>query len=146
MPALIAAAALVAAATITGLALRASQGHARRGSGERIAPADVALHADAFGDRVTLLQFSTEFCARCPGVRRALRAIADELPGVGHADVDLTHRADIASRYDVLQTPTTFVLDRHGRVAARIGGVPDRNLRELVEDVAAGRPATASRH
>jgi thiol-disulfide isomerase/thioredoxin len=136
--ALLAALGLVLAATAVGLILGATQGRVRSGSRERIEPADVGLTADAFGERITLLQFSTEFCSRCPGVRRMLTAVADELPGTVHADVDLTHRPDIATRYDVLQTPTTLVLDRRGVVTARIGGVPDRaRIRTLLAELAA---------
>jgi len=55
-------------------------------------------------------------------------------------DVDLTHRADLARRFNVLQTPTTLVLDRAGRVRARVGGVPNRaalhaHLDDLARDV-----------
>jgi hypothetical protein len=39
-------------------------------------------------------------------------------------EVDITHRPDIASRFNVLQTPTTLVLDNSGAIAARIGGAP----------------------
>jgi len=38
--------------------------------------------------------------------------------------VDLTHRPDLSTRYRVLQTPTTFVVDGSGAVRARFHGVP----------------------
>ncbi|KQQ95600.1 hypothetical protein ASF62_03585 [Leifsonia sp. Leaf325] len=90
-----------------------------------VTPADVDSD-EQFGENATLLQFSTEFCSRCPQTRVVLGAIAGEHVGVRHLDVDLTHRPDIARRYNVLQTPTTLILDGRGTVRARVGGAPDR--------------------
>ncbi|MHC2999205.1 TlpA family protein disulfide reductase [Microbacterium sp. HJ5] len=89
------------------------------------------LGADGLGEVATLLQFSTELCARCPGVHRTLSSIADSHEGVRHLDVDLTHRPDIARHFNVLQTPTTLVLDRHGAIRTRFGGAPSREVLEL---------------
>jgi thiol-disulfide isomerase/thioredoxin len=122
VPPLLVAVALVALATGIGLAWRLADGRARRGSGTTIAAGDVGAAPAAFGEAATLLQFSTETCARCPGTRRVLAAIAADRPGVRHVEVDLTHRVDLASRFGVLATPTTFVLDRQGRVRTRIVG------------------------
>ena len=87
--------------------------------------------AHSLGSTATLLQFSTELCARCPGVHRTLAAVADSRPGVRHLDVDLTHRPDIAKHFHVLQTPTTLILDSDGIVQTRFGGVPNREVLEL---------------
>jgi hypothetical protein len=89
------------------------------------------LGGDSLGEVATLLQFSTELCARCPGVHRTLAAIAGDREGVRHLDVDLTHRPDIARHFHVLQTPTTLVLDGAGVVQTRFGGVPSRDVLEL---------------
>jgi len=117
--------ALLAGTTVLGLLWRVRQGRVTQVSGQIIRQADVAA-TTAFGQTATLLQFSTELCARCPGTRRLLGAVADSRPGVVHVDVDLTHRADLANRYSILQTPTTLILDGAGRVRARVGGAPNR--------------------
>jgi thiol-disulfide isomerase/thioredoxin len=101
----------------------------RRVSAEVVEPQ--RLGADALGETATLLQFSTEMCARCPGVHRQLSAMADSHEGVRHLDVDLTHRPDIAKHFSVLQTPTTLILDRDGVIQTRFGGVPNREVVEL---------------
>lgn len=90
--------------------------------------ADLGLteEQDAFGTRATLVQFSTAICARCPATRRLLGAVAAEHPGVTHVDVDLTHRVDLARRFEVLQTPTLLVLDAERVPRARISGPPPR--------------------
>lgn len=89
------------------------------------------LGAQRLGEVATLLQFSTEMCARCPGVHRTLSSIASARDGVRHLDIDLTHRPDIAKHFHILQTPTTLVLDRRGVVQTRFGGAPSRDVLEL---------------
>jgi thiol-disulfide isomerase/thioredoxin len=113
-----------------GVFLRWRQGRPRRHiPHEVVDPA--RLGADGLGESATLLQFSTELCARCPGVHRTLAAVADRHEGVRHLDVDLTHRPDIAKHFHVLQTPTTLILDRDGVVQTRFGGAPNRDVLEL---------------
>lgn len=127
------AAALLAVATITGVVLRRRDGRRRDGGSLRFDPKDAT--SSELGSRATLVQFSTELCARCPQVRRLLHTYAAEGDGVRHVEVDLTHRPDLSARYRVLQTPTTFVVDHSGAVRARFHGVPDRHA--LTEAVAA---------
>ncbi|MWV60243.1 hypothetical protein GRS92_15530 [Rathayibacter sp. VKM Ac-2754] len=80
------------------------------------------------GGVATVVQFSTEFCTRCPAVHRMLADISRQRPGVVHLDVDLTHRADLADRFHVRQTPTLLVLDADGVPRTRIGGAPTRGV------------------
>jgi thiol-disulfide isomerase/thioredoxin len=128
--ALIVLTALLAVTVSLGVLLRWAQTRPRRvDPGESVDPQ--RLGADALGDRATLLQFSTEFCGRCPGVHRTLADVASQRDGVVHLDVDLTHRPDIAKHFQVLQTPTTLILDRKGVVRTRFGGAPGRDVLEL---------------
>ena len=123
--------ALVAATTVAGVVWRRRQGTAgrvRRRAAVVVSPSDVSDGTVAFGSRATLLQFSTEFCASCPATRRMLGAVASSSVGVTHVDVDLTHRPDLANRYGILQTPTTFILDETGTVVSRIGGSARRDV------------------
>jgi thioredoxin-related protein len=39
-----------------------------------------------------------------------------------HIEVDITNRLDLANKFNILQTPTTLVLDKRGAVTSRIGG------------------------
>jgi thiol-disulfide isomerase/thioredoxin len=125
---------LVAVSTILGLAYRSRDGKIRRArdgqaatahSVEVVRPEHVDASADQpFGASATLLQFSTEFCARCPATRVLLQKTAGSRAGVQHVDIDLTHRPDLATKYNILQTPTTFLLDADGQLRSRIGGAP----------------------
>jgi thiol-disulfide isomerase/thioredoxin len=113
---------LVLAATLLGFLHRATQGRARTISDARI----VSIDGVALGGRATLLQFSTEVCAPCKSTARVLDDLAARTEEVTHVDLDVTHRPELASRYRVLQTPTTFILDADGAVRARIGGAVRR--------------------
>ncbi|HEY0249261.1 MAG TPA: thioredoxin family protein [Gryllotalpicola sp.] len=118
--------ALVAVATTVGLLWRRGNGRVRASApqaSESLTPADVGSSA-AFGSRATLLQFSTEYCAYCPATRRLLGSVAERTAGVVHIDVDLTDSPELARRFRILQTPTTFLLDGAGAVRGRIGGAP----------------------
>ncbi|HZU94831.1 MAG TPA: thioredoxin family protein [Microbacterium sp.] len=132
LSALLIAAALLVVAVIAGVVVRLVDGRRRGGGHLRFDAADAA---GELGTKATLVQFSTEMCARCPQVRRMLGAIASVDDGLAHVEVDLTHRPDLSSRYRVLQTPTTFLVDGAGVVRARFNGVPHRHA--LAEALAA---------
>ncbi len=118
---------LVAVATLAGVVWKSRQGAARTW-----APSDAldpqlfappsAPEPAPFGERATLVQFSTEFCSSCPSTRRVLSAISARNDDVAYLDVDVTDRADLVRRFSILQTPTTLILDRDGVVRTRIGG------------------------
>lgn len=111
---------LVALATAAGLVWRARTGRVRAARADLVTASDVG--AAGLGSRATLVQFSTAFCAQCPGTARVLDAVARERDGVEHLDVDLTVRPELARRFGVLQTPTTLLLDARGAVRGRIAG------------------------
>jgi thiol-disulfide isomerase/thioredoxin len=120
---------LVISATAIGLLWRKTSGRIRTDLGDTVI--DLAgLSAGAVaGRQATLLQFSTEVCAACATTSATLRSVASELAGfaqagVVHLEVDVTRRADIASRFNLLQSPTTLILDDRGVIRARIGGAP----------------------
>jgi thiol-disulfide isomerase/thioredoxin len=128
--ALVVLAVLLAATVLLGAFLQWRQNRPQRHISHEVIQPE-RLGADGLGEFATLLQFSTELCARCPGVHRTLAAVADEHPGVRHLNVDLTHRPDIARHFHVLQTPTTLILDRDGAIQTRFGGAPSRDVLEL---------------
>jgi thiol-disulfide isomerase/thioredoxin len=76
------------------------------------------------GERATLLQFSSAFCAPCRATRRLLADVASAVPGVTHVEVDAEHHLDLVRALGVLRTPTTLVLDADGREVSRAAGMP----------------------
>ena len=92
----------------------------------------------SLGERATLLQFSSAFCAPCRATRQVLGTIADSVPGVVHVEVDAESHLDLVRRLDIRRTPTTLVLDASGHEIRRASGVPrnDEVLAVLGEAVA----------
>lgn len=114
----------------------------------RRAPAARARHVSAdelglsasadFGETATLVQFSTQFCSRCPGTARLLRNETHGLDGVEHIEIDLTDQIEIARRFNILKTPTTLVLDENRHLRARIIGAPTASaVRDELEKIGA---------
>ena len=125
---------LVALATVLGLVWRSAQGRVRHTDGRTVVRASDLPGVTRLARGATLLQFSTEVCAPCRATRVVLGDVASRRTDVEHVDLDLTHRPDLASRFNILQTPTTFILDRRGVVRARIGGAPRRDALTLELD------------
>lgn len=78
---------------------------------------------DELGERATLLQFSTAFCAPCRATRQVLADVAASFPGVAHVEVDAEQHLDVVRRLGVERTPTTLVLDPAGAEVGRAAGV-----------------------
>lgn len=76
------------------------------------------------GEKATLVQFSSAFCAPCRATRRILTDVAGVVPGVVHVEVDAEQHLDLVRRLDVLRTPTTLVLDAAGHEVTRAAGAP----------------------
>ena len=118
---------LVAASTALGLVWKYTQGRIRSTDGLTVVRIADLPGVSKLARGATLLQFSTEVCAPCRAAHVVLGDLASTRADVDHVDLDLTHRPDLASRYNILQTPTTFILDRKGVVRARIGGAIRRD-------------------
>jgi thiol-disulfide isomerase/thioredoxin len=82
--------------------------------------------AHELGERATLLQFSSAFCAPCRATRRVLSDIAGVVDGVAHVEIDAEHHLALVRRLGVMRTPTTLVLDEHGREVTRAQGAPTK--------------------
>lgn len=78
----------------------------------------------ALGERATLVQFSSAFCAPCRATRRVLADVADMTSGVSYVEIDAESRLDLVRRLNVLRTPTVLVLDADGGVVRRASGQP----------------------
>lgn len=78
------------------------------------------------GERATLVQFSTAFCAPCRATRQALGSVAALVPGVHHIEVDAESHLELVRRVGVVQTPTTVIVDAEGRLRRRAAGAARR--------------------
>ncbi|GAQ62850.1 thioredoxin [Streptomyces scabiei] len=85
---------------------------------------DAAELGEGLGERATLVQFSSAFCAPCRATRRVLAEVAALVPGVAHVEIDAEEHLDLVRRLDILKTPTVLVLDADGRIVRRASGQP----------------------
>jgi thiol-disulfide isomerase/thioredoxin len=76
------------------------------------------------GQRATLVQFSSAFCAPCRATHRILSDIAGMLDGVRHVEIDAESHLELVRRLDIRRTPTVLVLDAEGDLVARASGQP----------------------
>jgi thiol-disulfide isomerase/thioredoxin len=106
--------------------------NARRPAGNTAATSAATVLTDAgvavpLGERATLLQFSSAFCAPCRATRRVLGEVAGLVPGVTHVEVDAEQHLEVVRTLRVLRTPTTLILDADGREVSRAAGQPQRD-------------------
>lgn len=114
------------------LALSSAYGvlHLRRSGRVRVRGRDggkllgAAELGEGLGERATLVQFSSAFCAPCRATRRVLSEVAEMVPGVSHVEIDAEDRLDLVRELDILKTPTVLVLDAAGRIVRRATGQP----------------------
>ena len=122
---------VLAAATVFGVVRRKRDGRLRahgraRGkvSGEVSERLDATEIGSELGERATLVQFSSAFCAPCRATRRVLGEVAAMVDGVTHVEIDAESRLDLVRRLNVIRTPTVLVLDGGGRIVRRASGAP----------------------
>ena len=115
---------VLAAASAYGVLQRRRSGRVRvrgRDDGKRLDAAELGAE---LGERATLVQFSSAFCAPCRATRRLLAEVAGVVPGVAHVEIDAEAHLDLVRRLGILKTPTVLVLDADGRVVRRAAGQP----------------------
>jgi thiol-disulfide isomerase/thioredoxin len=114
--------AVLAAASAFGVLQRRQSGRVRgRDDGRRIGADRLG---GELGERATLVQFSSAFCAPCRATRRVLGEVAGVVPGVAHIEIDAEAHLDLVRELDILKTPTVLVLDADGRIVRRATGQP----------------------
>ena len=127
---ILALAGLVLLASIVGVLLVAKSGVARRvKNGEQIQLSNLGATKNGkpvvkLGEKVTLLQFSSDFCSSCKQTSVLLENIEKANEGLLHIDLDIAERLDLAKTFNILTTPTTLILNSKGSVVSRIVGAP----------------------
>jgi thiol-disulfide isomerase/thioredoxin len=112
---------VLAVATVAGLWWRRRDGRVRPVTA---GPSDLDGLGVVAGTPVTLLQFSSAFCAPCRATRQVCARVARLLPGVRHVEVDAEDHLDAVRRLEIWRTPTVLVVDATGTVVHRASGVP----------------------
>jgi thiol-disulfide isomerase/thioredoxin len=73
---------------------------------------------------LTVVQFSTAFCAPCRATKARLQQLQTTRPGLATVHVDAESHLEEVRELDVRRTPTLFYLDRGGRLIGRSSGAP----------------------
>jgi hypothetical protein len=98
------------------------------------------------GERATLLQFSSAFCAPCRVARRICADLSDGRHGVAHLEIDAESHLDEVRALGIWRTPTVLVVDAAGQIAFRLSGAPTRaGLAAAVESLTPPVPMEAPR-
>ncbi|MFD5797903.1 thioredoxin family protein [Streptomyces diastatochromogenes] len=124
MTGLVVCVAVLAVASAYGVLHKRRSGRVRvrgRDDGRRLGAAELG---GELGERATLVQFSSAFCAPCRATRRVLGEVAGLVPGVTHVEIDAEAHLDLVRELEILKTPTVLVLDADGRVVRRATGQP----------------------
>jgi thiol-disulfide isomerase/thioredoxin len=134
------AAAVLVIATGAGLWWRRRNGRVRATAAHRVDLAPLGIRP---GAPVTLLQFSSAFCAPCRATRRVCADVAGRLVGVEHVEVDAAAHLDLVQQLNIWRTPTVLVVDSTGAVVHRASGTPAPA--QVIAAVAPLLPAGAAR-
>jgi thiol-disulfide isomerase/thioredoxin len=138
---------VVAALAVTAVAawwLRTRNGAVRTsGEGAGVAQGGVfdrlGVHpADA---DLTVVQFSTAFCAPCRATKARLEQLQTTRPGLAVVHVDAESHLDEVRELDVRRTPTLFYLGRDGRLIGRSSGAPRPDELTALVDSHVGIPS-----
>ncbi|GAA1376540.1 thioredoxin family protein [Streptomyces beijiangensis] len=116
--------AVLAAAGAFGLLHRRRNGRLKvrgRDGERRLGAAELGMD---LGERATLVQFSSAFCAPCRATRRTLEEVTSMVDGVAHVEIDAEARLALVRELNILRTPTVLVLDAGGRIVRRASGQP----------------------
>jgi thiol-disulfide isomerase/thioredoxin len=142
------AAVLVAALVLTAVAawwLRTRSGAVRPSApaaeGTTMDPVFEALGVRADTADLTVVQFSTAFCAPCRATKARLEQLRATRPGLAVLHVDAESHLDEVRALDVRRTPTLFYLDRSGAVIGRSSGAPRPEELTALVDARVGTPS-----
>jgi thiol-disulfide isomerase/thioredoxin len=138
------AAVVVAALAVTAVAawwLRTRDGALRSPGAEEDGVA--ASVFDRLGVRpgeadLTVVQFSTAFCAPCRATKARLQQLQATRPGLAVVQVDAESHLDEVRELDVRRTPTLFYLGRDGELIGRSSGAPRPDELTALVDAHAG--------
>jgi len=127
---LIAVLVILAAATAFGLWRKRTNGRfvqsspaaASDGSGpHRLTAADLG---EPLGERATLVEFTSAFCAPCRATRRVLDRVVTSVDGVVVIEIDAEIELALTRELGILRTPTVLILDSEGSIHHRAAGEP----------------------
>ena len=97
----------------------------------RLTPAELG---SSYGDRATIVQFSTTFCSSCRAAKSLIKDVVKDQSDIAYLEIDAESNLDLVRKVDIKSTPTTLFLDKAGFEIARATGAPKRD--QLIKVVA----------
>ena len=86
-----------------------------------------AEFAGRYGERITILQFSTTFCSQCRAAKSLISDVVKDEKDISYLEIDAESNLALVRKVDVRSTPTTIFLDKDGYEIARATGAPKRD-------------------
>jgi len=115
--------------TLVGLLYRRKNGVIQKKRRLHISEAEFA---GAYGERVTILQFSTTFCSQCRAAKSLISDVVKDQKDISYLEIDAESNLALVRKVDVRSTPTTIFLDKGGFEIARATGAPKRDQLQKV--------------
>jgi len=97
----------------------------------RLTPTELG---SGYGDRATIVQFSTTFCSSCRAAKALIKDVVKDQSDIAYLEIDAESNLDLVRKVDIKSTPTTLFLDKAGFEIARATGAPKRD--QLIKVVA----------
>ena len=97
----------------------------------RLSPTELGR---GYGDRATIVQFSTTFCSSCRAAKGLIKDVVKDQSDIAYLEIDAESNLDLVRKVDIKSTPTTLFLDKDGFEIARATGAPKRD--QLIKVVA----------
>ena len=91
-----------------------------------------AEFAGTYGERITILQFSTTFCSQCRAAKALISDVVKDEKDISYLEIDAESNLALVRKVDVMSTPTTIFLDKDGYEIARATGAPKRDQLQKV--------------
>jgi thioredoxin 1 len=84
---------------------------------------------------IVLIDFWAAWCGPCRSFAPTYEKVAEQYPDIVFAKVDTEAEQGLAASFNIMSIPTLMVIRENVVVFSQAGALPERTLRELVENV-----------
>jgi thioredoxin-related protein len=117
---------VISVSTIFGLFLHFTRGKMTNKYSKEVFFKELGLLL-TLGKKATILQFKTEFCSVCPGVKRQINELIKHDTDIAFYEIDAVEKIELAKKLHVKSSPTILFFTADGLEEGRIIGVPKKN-------------------
>ena len=110
--------------SVFGVIYTNSRGTVKPRNSARFTTADLGVNFDS---RLTIVQFSSEYCIYCRPTKKLLEEVIGGVPDVKYVEIDVATHLELVNRLNILSTPTTMIINSKGEEIGRVIGVPKRD-------------------